>query len=118
MVVGRVVAVVARVVVCLNGVGVRVTTCVKPARVRRRIAYGSSSTLVISSLGSMARSLGGLVVVRDVVLRSIVVMLTVGGVLVLGELTCGDVGRSCGGARGDPADGCEEWTRQWSGAGG
>ena len=59
------------------------------------------------SLGS--RNVG--VVGRDVVIR-IVSMLAVRGMLMIGELTCSDVGDSRNGAR--TADNCEEGMHAWS----
>ena len=112
IVVGRVVAIVAGMVVCLICVGVVIGACIEPW-IWRRITHCLSSLL--SLLHSMTLALGSQVVQvgRDVMIR-IVFSLAVRGVLMTGRLTCSEIGNSSSGACMNAADNCKEWMHSWS----
>ena len=104
--VGRMIAIVSRMIMCQNGVGVRVGTCIK-TRIWRRIAQGFISVSVSLSRNFSARShILGVMTVTGV--RCVMTMLAVRGVLVIRSLTCCDIGHTRSSAHRSTTHDCRE----------
>ena len=106
--VGRMIAIVSCMVMCRNGVGARVGTCIK-IRIWRRIAQGFISMSVPLSSNFSARShiLG---VMTGSGVRCVIAMLAVRGVLVIRNLTCCDIGHTRSTARRSTTHDGRKWT--------
>ena len=106
--VGRMIAMVSRMVMCQNRVGVRVGTCVK-IRIWRRIAQDFSSVSIsLSRTFSVRCHILG--VMTDSSVRCVVTMLAIRGVLMIRNLTCCDIGHTRSSVRRSATHDCKEWT--------